>query len=131
MTVLATDGDHALGGKDWDNRVANYLGRCFAEEHGVNPLESNLACNDVLVLAERTKKALKDRQTTRAAIHHDGRGGSYEVTRARFDELTRDLMERTQRLCELVLEARQLKWADLTGVLLVGGSTRMPMVHGT
>ena len=129
LTVLATDGDHALGGKDWDDRIANFLADCFAQEHGVNPLTDNLSSNEILILAERTKKTLKDRQSTKATIHHDGRSGTYELTRVRFEELTRDLMERTQRLCELVLQAKALTWSELTGVLLVGGSTRMPMVQ--
>ena len=129
VTVLATDGDHFLGGKDWDDRIAGYLAKQFEEEHGVNPLADNLSFNEILVLAERIKKILKDRQSTQATIHYQSRTGTYEISRSRFEELTRDLMERTQRLCELVLQAGKTSWAELTGVLLVGGSTRLPMVH--
>lgn len=129
LSVLATAGDHNLGGKDWDDRIAAYLGRRFAEAHGTNPLDENVSFNDLLVRAERTKKALSSRGVAQVSIHCQGVQETVELTRAVFEELTRDLMERTQRLCEQVLQDKDVGWPDLSGVLLVGGSTRMPMVH--
>src|SRR6185295_11312763 len=129
ISVLATDGDHNLGGKDWDDRVAVYLGQSFAEAHGVNPVDSSVSFNDLLVRAEEGKKALSSRNSTRVAIHYEGQREAYELTREKFQELTQDLMERTQCLAEQVLAEAGVKWTNLSGVLLVGGSTRMPMVH--
>lgn len=129
LTVLSTAGDHNLGGKDWDDRIATYLGEHFAEVHGSNPLDDTVAFNDLLIRTENAKKALSSRAATRITIHHDGQRETIELTRAMFEDLTRDLMERTQRLAEQVLDETRVTWEMLTGVLLVGGSTRMPMVH--
>jgi molecular chaperone DnaK (HSP70) len=129
LTVLATAGDHNLGGKDWDDRIAAYLGQRFAEVHGTNPLDETVSCHDLLVRAESAKKSLSARDATRVAVHHQGVRDALEITRTSFEELTRDLMERTQRLAEQVLQDKGVRWTDLNGVLLVGGSTRMPMVR--
>jgi molecular chaperone DnaK len=129
IDVRGTDGDHNLGGKDWDDRVAGYLGECFERDHGNNPLEDTAAANDLLVKAETAKKALSNRRNVTIQIDHASRRVSYPLTREQFEELTADLMERTQRLTEQVLRDARLTWNDLAGVLLVGGSTRMPMVH--
>jgi len=129
ISVLATDGDHNLGGKDWDDRIVVYLGQHFADAHGVNPLDNNVSFNDLLVRAEDAKKALSSRNSTRVAIHYEGQRETYELTREKFQELTQDLMERTQCLAEQVMTESGVTWTNLTGVLLVGGSTRMPMVH--
>jgi molecular chaperone DnaK len=129
IDVLATDGDHNLGGKDWDDRIARDLGERFREEHGVDPLDEPLTFNDLLVRVENAKKALSSRYSVDLAIDYQGQRATYTLTRERFEELTADLMERTRHLTEKTLEAAGISWAKLAGVLPVGGSTRMPMVH--
>lgn len=129
IDVLATDGDHELGGKDWDDRIAAYLGECFHEEHGIDPLEDSIAFNDLLVRCENSKKQLSSRVKVRLSISHGGEKQAYELTREKFEEITRDLMERTERLTDQIMDDAGLEWSDLKGVLLVGGSTRMPMVY--
>jgi molecular chaperone DnaK len=128
ITVLATDGDHELGGKDWDDRIATYLGQRFLEEHNIDPLENNIAFNDLLVRCEKAKKQLSQRSQARISFSHEGEKETYTLTRAQFEEITKDLMERTQLLTKQVLEDAGLNWKQLDGVLLVGGATRMPMV---
>ena len=128
IEVLATDGDHELGGKDWDDRIATYLGQRFLEDHNVDPLEDALAFNDLLVRCETVKKQLSQREQARVVISHEGERETYTLTRAQFEEITQDLMERTQHLTEQVIKEAGLNWQQLDGVLLVGGSTRMPMV---
>jgi len=128
IEVIGTDGDHELGGKDWDDRIATYLGECFRDDHGIDPLDDSITFNDLLVRCEDAKKQLSNRNKTRVSITYQGEREAYEITRSMFEEMTKDLMERTQILTEQVLSDARLKWKELSGVLLVGGSTRMPMV---
>lgn len=125
--VLGISGDHNLGGKDWDDRILIYLSQQFEEEFGVELV--GVEFNDLLVKAENAKKSLTTRQSVNIVVQSGGHRAAYELTRGQFEALTSDLMERTQRLTEQVLEDIHLQWSDLTNVLLVGGSTRMPMVH--
>ncbi|MCK4761651.1 MAG: Hsp70 family protein [Candidatus Aminicenantes bacterium] len=129
IQVIATDGDHELGGKDWDDRIATYLGQCFSRDHDVDPLENAESFQDILTRTENAKKQLSVRDQVKVSIVHGGEKESYQLTRSQFEEMTQDLMERTQSLTGQVLSDSRLKWKDIDGVLLVGGSTRMPMVR--
>ncbi len=129
IKVIATGGDHELGGKDWDDRIATFLGGQFQQEFGKDPLDDEESFQDLLTRTENAKKQLSKRDSVNVSIVHDGEKGSYTLTRERFEEMTADLMERTRQLCEQVLQDCGLGWRDIEGVLLVGGSTRMPMVH--
>jgi molecular chaperone DnaK len=129
IRVITSDGDHELGGKDWDDRIVQLLGRRFQEEFGEDPLSERESVSDLLIRAEEAKRRLSSVQTTRIAIVHGANRGNYELDRPTFEQLTRDLMERTISLTSKVLEDQKLAPADVNGVLLVGGSTRMPMVH--
>ncbi|GCF08703.1 Hsp70 family protein [Dictyobacter arantiisoli] len=127
LNVQATDGDHKLGGKDWDDSLIQYLAIQFEHEFGIELNDEEL--NDLSVQAERLKHTLSLRQSAPIRIHGGGHVGNYTVTRSHFEEITRDLMEKTKLLTERVLAAKQLTWADIDGVLPVGGSTRMPVVR--
>ena len=129
ITVLATDGDHRLGGKNWDDRIAQELAQRFKDEFGTDPFDDVESFNDLLVRCENAKKDLSQRESTRISVVHGGDRGNYTLTRAEFEGLTRDLLERTRIISESVLAAVPgLNWNSLDGVLLVGGSTRMQMV---
>lgn len=129
LSVLATGGDSQLGGKNWDDCILNLLASRFTEEFGDDPLEDRLSFNDLLVASEVAKRALTERETTNVSIYHQGHQGRYEFSRELFEECTADLMERTRDLTASTLKAGGIEWSGLTGVLLVGGSTRMPMVR--
>lgn len=129
IRVLATDGDHHLGGRDWDDRITIWLANCFEEEFGSNPLDDSVSAGDLLVRCENAKKHLSTRESVRITIDHNGDRARYSLSQKLFEEQTADLMERTQKLTEQVLVDRNMSWDQLTGVLLVGGSTRMPMVR--
>lgn len=126
LVVLATDGDNHLGGKDWDDRLLEYLETQFEAEFGVQLLEDDI--NAFLVQAEKLKRSLSSRQSTNIRVQAGGHAQTYTISREFFAQLTADLMERTQLLTTQVLESVGLTWNDLSGVLPVGGSTRMPMV---
>src|SRR3954469_6628164 len=80
--VLATAGDHDLGGKNWDDRIATYVAERFAADTGVDPLDDPVALNEVLALAEQAKWALSDRTSTKISLQLGARRQSYELTRA-------------------------------------------------
>src|SRR5262249_30640182 len=129
IAVLSTAGDHDLGGKNWDDRIATFLSEKFAADTGVDPLDDPVALNEVLVRSEQAKWTLSDRTSARITLQLGAERRGYEFSRAEFENLTFPLMDRTRRLTEEALEEAKLNWRQLSGVLLVGGSTRMPMVR--
>jgi molecular chaperone DnaK (HSP70) len=129
VAVLSTAGDHDLGGKNWDDRIATFLAEKFAAETGIDPLDNPLQLNEVLALSERAKWSLSERAATRITLQLATERRSYELSRAEFEGMTFPLMDRTRRLTEEALAEASLSWSELAGVLLVGGSTRMPMVR--
>ena len=129
IVILATAGDHDLGGKNWDDRIATYLSERFAAETGFDPLDDPVALNEVLVRSEQAKWSLSERSTTRITLQLGKERRSFELARTEFEAMTFPLMDRTRRLTEEALAEAELSWPRLDGVLLVGGSTRMPMVR--
>jgi len=127
LHVLATDGDHSLGGKDWDDCLISYIAEQFANEFGTELIGDNF--NALRVQSEQLKRALSVRNRADIRVHADSYSQTYTVTRTTFESLTSHLLERTQLLMERVLQDKGLTWTDINGVLLVGGSTRMPMVR--
>jgi molecular chaperone DnaK len=129
IVVLSTAGDHDLGGKNWDDRIATFLSERFASETGFDPLDDPVALNEVLVRSEQAKWALSERASTRITLQLGTERRTFELSRSEFEAMTFPLMDRTRRLTDEALGEAGLSWAKLDGVLLVGGSTRMPMVR--
>jgi len=129
IVILATAGDHDLGGKNWDDRIATFLAERFAALTGFDPLDDPVALNEVLVRSEQAKWALSERTSTRITLQLGTDRRSFDLARTEFEAMTFPLMDRTRRLTEEALVEAQLNWPRLDGVLLVGGSTRMPMVR--
>ena len=95
INVLATGGDHSLGGRDWDDCILNYITRQFELEFGENPLDDPTAFNDLEYNAERLKKQLSSVQKASMIVRYAGYKQKYEVTREKFEELTANLLYRT------------------------------------
>jgi molecular chaperone DnaK (HSP70) len=129
IVILATAGDHDLGGKNWDDRIATFLSERFAAETNFDPLDDPVALNEVLVRSEQAKWSLSERSTARITLQLGTERRSFELARTEFEAMTFPLMDRTRRLTEEALGEAGLGWPRLDGVLLVGGSTRMPMVR--
>ncbi|MBI3864147.1 MAG: Hsp70 family protein [Planctomycetia bacterium] len=127
--TLATDGDVRLGGRDWDERLVNFFAEEFQRKYGSDPRDDPQSLAFLYQEAEHVKHALSARATTRALVTHNAQRLSFEVTRARFDELTADLLARTETTTEAVVENAGLTWAQIDRVLLVGGMTRVPQVR--
>ena len=128
--ALATDGDVALGGYDWDQRLVNLAADAFQREHGLDLRENPRGGGQALAgVRRRQADALRPAQGPGRLPNIQGRPRRVEITREQFEEATQDLLDRTRFTCVQTLRAAGLEWDDLDRVLLVGGSTRMPMVR--
>ena len=126
--VLASDGDSSLGGKDFDDRLINHFYKVFEAKHGMDLSDDLDMIGELRDRAERTKVKLSSLNTVRERITYRGKSVDVEIPRATFEDLTADLLGRTEDLVQYTLSQAGLTWSDLDHVLLVGGSTRMPMV---
>lgn len=130
VRVLGTDGDHQLGGKDWDLCLKNYLTECFEDEYGICITEYPDADNELQVECENVKKRLTQATKAIAQISCAGYVGKYEVTREWFDQETSSVLGKTQSLISQCLSdiGENPNASGIDEVVLVGGSTRMPQV---
>jgi len=128
FTALATDGDVLLGGHDWDQRLVDFVAEEFIRTHQLDPREDPCTAGRLWRECEDAKRTLSAR--IKAAIPFDYRGKAVrvEITREMFEDITRDLLDRTEFTTRQTLQATGLTWNDIDRVLLVGGSTRMPAV---
>jgi molecular chaperone DnaK len=129
FATLATDGDVRLGGRDWDERLVDYLAGEFQKQHGADPRTDPESSAFLYQAAEQAKHALSARQSTRVMVAHAAQRMSIDITREEFEKLTASLLIRTQMTTELVVESAGLTWSDIDRVLLVGGMTRTPQVR--
>ena len=129
LKMIATNGDHRLGGKDWEDRIIGYVTDTFEMEHDENPLSDSHAYQEIQLQAISAKEALSTRQKVRIRCAYNGKSSNIELTREKFEGLTTDLVKRCSVLCNNVLSEANMTWEDIDEVLLVGGSTRMPMVQ--
>ena len=133
--VLATNGDNHLGGDDWDQRVIDWLADKFKQDNGIDLRQDPMALQRLKEAAENAKKELSAAQTTNINlpfITADASGPkhlNYDLTRGEFERITHDLLERCKQPVTDALRDANLKLSDLTEVILVGGSTRMPAVQ--
>ena len=129
FVALATDGDVHLGGRDWDQRLVDYVAENYIRRHGVDPRDDPNLAGRLWRDCEDAKRTLSARATVGICCDFQGRSVRVEVTRERFDEMTRDLLDRTAFTTRQTLQAAGLEWGDIDRLLLVGGSTRMPAVR--
>jgi molecular chaperone DnaK len=127
--TLATDGDVRLGGRDWDERVVEFLAEEFRKRFHSDPRDDPQSLAFLYQEAEHAKHALSARSSTRVLVSHAAERCSIELTRELFDRLTADLLARTQSTIELVVDRAGLMWSEIDRVLLVGGMTRVPHVR--
>jgi len=127
--ALATDGDVRLGGWDWDQRLVDLVAEAFIREHQVDPREDPRTAGKLWRECEDVKRTLSARSKASAACDYRGFSSRVEITRQQFEEATQDLLDRTRFTTTQTLKAAKLGWEQIDRVLLVGGSTRMPMVR--
>lgn len=132
--VVATAGDNDLGGDDWDNAIIDYVADNFEDEHGIDLRDDTQALQRLKEAAEDAKIELSQRKQAEINLPFiaevDGNSVflEEEITRAKFDSLTEDLIDRTVDPSLDAIEDAGLEKDDMDSVLLVGGSTRMPQV---
>lgn len=133
--VRATSGDTHLGGDDWDARIVDWLAEEFKKEHGVDLRKSRDSLQRLRDAAEKAKIELSGQVSTQislpyiTAIDNEPRHLDMTLTRAKFEEMTRDLVERLRGPFEQALQDAKVSKGDIDEVILVGGATRMPMVQ--
>ena len=133
--VLSTSGDNHLGGDDWDQRVIDWMADKFQQENSIDLRQDPMALQRLKEAAENAKKELSAAQQTTINLPFITMNQSgplhlnYTLTRAEFEKITRDLLERCKQPVTNALRDAKLKLSDLTEVILVGGSTRMPAVQ--
>ena len=134
IQVRATSGDNRLGGDDWDQRVVDHLVKKFKDTTGVDVSKDKIALQRLKEAAEQAKKELSQSTTANIQLPYlslteNGPANLDEtITRAQFEQLTADLLERTKKPFNDVIKEAGIKVADIAHVVLVGGSTRMPAV---
>jgi len=135
IEVLATSGDNRLGGDDFDEKVTNFMLAEFKKTEGVDLANDKMALQRLREAAEKAKKELSSATTTNinlpfiTATNEGPKHFDMNLTRAKFDELTHDLVERTAIPVKNAMKDAGITSSDLGKVLLVGGSTRMPSVQ--
>jgi len=134
IQVRATAGDNRLGGDDWDQRVVDFLVKEVKNNEGIDLTKDKSAIQRLREAAEQAKKELSSAQQTTISLQYlsIGENGPVHVdiklTRAQFQEMTKDLLERTKAPFNQVIKDAGIKLADIDHVVMVGGSTRMPAV---
>ncbi len=126
--VLATDGDFKLGGVDWDDRIIESLADAFVQQHQFDPRHDAGAHQRLRREAEEAKRSLSARAKVGVTFEHAGKTIRLDLSRSDFEAKTANLLDRTRFTTAKLIRDAGLKWKDLTRILLVGGSTRMPMV---
>jgi len=135
IQVRSTSGDNRLGGDDWDQRVVDHLVKQFKETSGVDVSSDKIALQRLKEAAEQAKKELSQSSSTQIQLPYlslteSGPANLDEtITRAQFESLTSDLLERTRKPFEDVIKEAGVKVGDIAHVVMVGGSTRMPAVN--
>ncbi|MCL2402666.1 MAG: molecular chaperone DnaK [Coriobacteriia bacterium] len=135
VEVMATSGDNQLGGDDWDQKVIDWMADKFKADQGVDLRDDKMALQRLKEAAERAKMELSSAQSAHINlpfITADASGPKhldYTLSRADFEKLTSDLLERTKKPVQQAMKDAGVKMGEIDEVILVGGSTRMPAVQ--
>lgn len=133
--VVATSGDNHLGGDDFDNAIANYIVEEFKKANGIDLSQDKMAMQRIKEESEKAKKELSTTQQTHISMPFISANESgplhidMDLSRAKFDELTKDLVQRTLKPVQDALKDAGLTKNDIDEIILVGGSTRIPAVQ--
>ncbi|WP_346845030.1 molecular chaperone DnaK [uncultured Rothia sp.] len=134
IQVRATSGDNRLGGDDWDQRIVDWLLEQVKSKTGADLSKDKIALQRLREAAEQAKKELSSASSTNISLQYlsvTPEGPIHldeKLTRAKFQDMTSDLLERTKKPFEDVIKEADVKVSDIAQVILVGGSTRMPAV---
>jgi len=129
IRMVASNGDHRLGGKDWDDVLVNWVADEFDKVNGENPLLDLQSYQDLYNRCLTAKIQLSSRTRTTIVHSYNGKSIKLEVTRDDFEQRCRHLSEKCKTICEIVMQEAQMSWDKIDRILLTGGMTRMPSVR--
>ncbi|MEC8191550.1 MAG: Hsp70 family protein [Myxococcota bacterium] len=128
--TIASDGNAELGGKDWDDRLVNHVAEAFAAKHDADPRDEPQPYQELYERCLAAKIALSSKPKAVIPVNYKGSREAITVTRDEFEAMTQDLVQQCEETANLLLAAQDMSWDDVDEVLLVGGSTKMPMIRG-
>lgn len=129
INVIGSDGDHQLGGKDWDDCIAQYISKEFEKRTGISFADDAEMVNSILVKSETLKKQLSNISKVKIPVNYGGSKEIIELDEETYEQISSYLMGTTTSVIDRLFESVNLSWNDIDGVILVGGSTRMKMVQ--
>lgn len=128
IDVLGTIGHHQLGGRDWDSAIADWLAERFLDETGTDLGEDSEMAATLMVKAEKAKRQLTASAVTEITVDDGNNKCRFKLSREEFEELTSYQLGITTDLIDQLFDNINISWSDIDGAVLVGGSTKMPMV---
>jgi len=129
VRMLATDGTARLGGYDWTLSLANFICDRFKKEHSADPREDLDSLQNLMSNTEKAKRVLSKRERVIVTINHVGLSMKIPVTREEFESCTSHLISQTNSILKLCFQRKNIPYSQVDKIILVGGATRMPMVH--
>jgi len=130
INMIASDGSPELGGKDWDDVLVSCCSTAFKEKYGEDPQDDSNSYQELYERVLKAKIALSKYPKAQIQISHIGKRDIMEISREKFEDISKDLLAQCKSLSERVLEKAGKNWSNIDTILLVGGSTYMPMVRG-
>jgi molecular chaperone DnaK (HSP70) len=128
IKIICSEGNHDLGGKDWDNMFMGYLEREFKAQTGFSGEFDEYAKQELRLKTEKAKQQLSGRETTKVALEADGLRALIDISRQTFDEITEPLLHQTIAITDDAIATARNKGYEINEILLVGGATKMPQV---
>lgn len=128
LRTIATDGNAELGGRDWDDRIVNYVSDQFEAQFGLDPRDDPQNYQELYERCLQAKISLSSKPRAVVPVNFRGHRTTVAIEREQFEALSKDLLDQCADTCTIVLEKAHFEWSDIDEVLLVGGSTRMPAV---
>ncbi len=128
--MIASDGSPELGGKDWDDALVSYCSTVFKEKYGEDPRNDSNSYQEMYERVLKSKITLSYLPKAIIQVSHIGKRDNIKITREKFEDISKDLLAQCKSLSEQVLEKAGKNWSNIDTILLVGGSTYMPMVRG-
>jgi len=129
IRMIASDGDPELGGKEWDDVLVSYCSGQFKEKYGKDPQDDPQSYQELYERVLRAKTRLSTLPKAPISVSHEGNRENLEITKEDFEGLSIDLLSQCKSMSERVLEKANKTWGDIDTILLVGGSTYMPMIR--
>jgi molecular chaperone DnaK len=128
IQVLASKGDHSLGGKDFDDKLISEAVKAFQQQHGFDPTSDPNDANDLRARAEDCKRELSQRTKSRLKIRSQGYHSELHITREQFEAWIRGRLETARAIIDMTLQEAKMSPQQIDRILLVGGSSRIPLI---